>query len=287
MGTGLAAAGAAALNEILEIRQDTVMLRTRRRPLPAGDVSTLHALAFALATSFAGCGILNELVNPLTAFLGLANIVIYAAIYTPLKTRTSLSTLVGAVCGALPPLMGWTGAANSLGLGGVLLGLILFLWQIPHFLALVWMLRDDYARAGFRMLPLIDPQGHLTCLMIVLYSLALLPMGLVLMVAGVAGFPFAAASLVLGLGLLRLALELRRLKTPRNARRVFFASLVYLPLLMLALVIDVRVLGGRTGNRDDELAAAMAKPSASTSAAAPAVVPVGWDQRAQANAGRR
>jgi protoheme IX farnesyltransferase len=258
------------------------MLRTRRRPLPAGDVSAGHALAFALATSLAGCGILNELVNPLTALLGLANIVIYAAIYTPLKTRTSLSTLVGAICGALPPMMGWTGAANSLGLGALLLGLILFLWQIPHFLALVWMLRDDYARAGFRMLPLIDPQGHLTCLMIVLYSLALLPMGLVLMVTHVAGFPFAAASLILGLGLLRLALQLRRMKTPRNARRVFFASIIYLPLLMLALVIDVRWLSGRFGDRADDIAVAAATPAPNKNAGASPIVPATSNQRGSA-----
>ena len=191
-----------------------------------------------MATSLAGVAILNELVNPLTAFLGLANIVIYALVYTPLKPRTSLCTLVGAVCGALPPIMGWTAACGEIGLGGVLLGMILFLWQIPHFLALAWMLRDDYAKAGFRMLPLIDPLGHLTCLMIVLYSLALLPLGLAVTFSGVAGYPFAAASLALGLAFFLLTLKLRRMKTARNARRVFLASLVYLPLLMLLLVLD-------------------------------------------------
>jgi protoheme IX farnesyltransferase len=240
LGTGLAAAGASSLNQLLEIRRDAQMQRTCRRPLPAGQVSTLQAWLFALATSLAGVGILNELVNPLTALLGLANIVIYAAIYTPLKVRTSLCTLVGAVCGALPPIMGWTAAAGTIGLGGLLLGTILFLWQIPHFLALVWMLRDDYAKAGFRMLPLIDPQGHLTCLMIVLYSLALMPLGLVVTLSGLAGYLFAAVSLLLGLGMFLLALKLRRTKTPRNARRVFLASLVYLPLLMLFLVLDSR-----------------------------------------------
>ena len=238
LGTGLAGAGASALNQLLEIRRDALMRRTRGRPLPTGQISALHAALFAVATSLAGVAILNELVIPLTAFLGLANIVIYAAIYTPLKARSSLSTLVGAICGALPPIMGWTGATNSLGLGGLLLGTILFLWQIPHFLALAWMLRDDYAKAGFRMLPLVDPQGHLTCLMIVLYSLALLPLGLAVTFAGLAGSLFGAMSLVLGLGLLMLALELRRMKTPRNARRVFLASLIYLPLLMFFMVID-------------------------------------------------
>ena len=238
LGTGLAGAGASALNQLLEIRRDAMMRRTRGRPLPTGQISPLHATLFAVATSLAGVAILNELVNPLTAFLGLANIVIYAMIYTPLKPRTSLCTLVGAVCGALPPIMGWTAACGEIGLGGVLLGMILFLWQIPHFLALAWMLRDDYAKAGFRMLPLIDPLGHLTCLMIVLYSLALLPLGLAVTFSGMAGYPFAAASLALGLAFFLLTLKLRRMKTARNARRVFLASLVYLPLLMLLLVLD-------------------------------------------------
>ncbi len=207
LGTGLAGAGASALNQLLEIRRDALMQRTRLRPLPSGQISTVQALVFAMLTSLAGVGILNELVNPLTAFLGLANIVIYAVVYTPLKTRTSLCTLVGAVCGALPPMMGWTAASGQIGLGAVLLGTVLFLWQIPHFLALAWMLRDDYARAGFRMLPLIDPQGHLTCLMIVLYSLALLPLGLAVTFSGMAGYLFGAVSLVLGLGLLLLRLR--------------------------------------------------------------------------------
>jgi protoheme IX farnesyltransferase len=238
LGTGLAGAGASTLNQLLEIRRDGQMRRTRLRPLPTGQISALHAVLFALVTSLAGVVVLNELVNPLTALLGLANIVIYALIYTPLKTRTSLCTLVGAVCGALPPMMGWTAASGEIGLGAVLLGTILFLWQIPHFLALAWMLRDDYARAGFRMLPLIDPQGHLTCLMIVLYSLALLPLGMAVTFCGMAGYLFGAVSLVLGLGLFLLTLSLRRTKTPRNARRVFLASLVYLPLLMLFMVLD-------------------------------------------------
>ena len=212
LGTGLAAAGASTLNQLLEIRRDALMQRTRGRPLPSGQVSPLRAFIFALGTSAAGVGILNELVNPLTALLGLANIVIYALIYTPLKPRTSLCTLVGAVCGALPPIMGWTGAGNSNWLGAALLGTILFLWQIPHFLSLVWICRDDYAKAGFRMLPLIDPLGHLTCLMIVLYSLALLPLGLAVTFAGLAGYLFGAVSLLLGLGLFLLAVQVAPLE---------------------------------------------------------------------------
>jgi heme o synthase len=267
LGTGLAAAGASTLNQLLEIRRDALMQRTRGRPLPAGQVSLLAASVFALGTSAAGVGILNELVNPLTAFLGLANIVIYALVYTPLKPRTSLSTLVGAICGALPPIMGWTGAGNSQLLGALLLGTILFIWQIPHFLALVWVCRDDYARAGFRMLPLIDPLGHLTCLMIVLYSLALMPLGVAVTVTGLAGNLFGAVSLLLGLGLFLLALELRRVKTAQNARRVFLASLVYLPLLMLFMVLDGRPHGeiGSLEAASSMPVAAAAVPSAANS----------------------
>ncbi len=265
LGTGLAAAGASTLNQLLEIRRDALMRRTRGRPLPAGQVSPPAALVFALVTSAAGVGILNELVNPLTALLGLANIIIYSLVYTPLKPRTSLCTLVGAICGALPPIMGWTGAANSISLGAWLLGTILFLWQIPHFLALVWVCRDDYAKAGFRMLPLIDPRGHLTCLMIVLYSLALLPLGLAVTFAGLAGYLFAAVSLLLGLGLFLLAVQLLRAKTPRNARRVFLASLAYLPLLMLFVVVD-----GHPRSGADPVAVAATNVNL-----------VGWDQLAQ------
>jgi protoheme IX farnesyltransferase len=255
LGTGLAACGASALNQLLEIRRDAMMRRTRGRPLPTGQMSTMHAMLFAIVTSLAGVAVLNELVNPLTAVLGLANIVIYALIYTPLKPRTSLCTLVGAVCGALPPIMGWTAASGQIGLGALLLGMILFLWQIPHFLALAWMLRDDYAKAGFRMLPLIDPLGHLTCLMIVLYSLAMLPLGLAVTFTGQAGYLFAAASVGLGLAFFLLTLQLRRMKTARNARRVFLASIIYLPLLMFFLVLD------KTPHvRVDEPAVAQAAP---------------------------
>ena len=152
--------------------------------------------------------------------------------------RAAIRPMASSHEASLPPIMGWTGAANGFSLECLLLGTILFLWQIPHFLALVWFCRDDYARAGFRMLPLIDPQGHLTCLMIVLYSLALLPLCLAVTFTGMAGYLFGAVSMVLGLGWFLLAVQLRRVKTPQNARRVFFASLAYLPLLMLFMVID-------------------------------------------------
>ncbi len=240
LGTGLAAVGASTFNQILEVDRDAKMVRTRNRPLPAGRISRGHAFAFALVTTAAGLGVLNELVNPLTSLLGLANVLVYTLVYTPLKPRTSLNTLVGAICGALPPVMGWTGASNELTLGAGLLAAILFLWQVPHFLAFSWLYRSDYARAGYRMLPVIDPSGRLTCLLIVLYTLALLPMGLSATFCGMAGYLFGALSLVLGVGFFLLALQLRAAKTNENARRLFLASIIYLPLLLLFLVVDAR-----------------------------------------------
>ena len=240
LGTGLAAVGASTLNQIMEVDRDAKMDRTRDRPLPAGRISRPHALVFALLATAAGLAVLNERVNPLTALLALVNVLIYTLVYTPLKPRTSLCTLVGSICGAMPPVMGWTGAAGRLAPEALLLGAILFLWQVPHFLSLVWMYRDDYARAGYRMLPLIDPEGRLTCLMIVLYSLALMPLGLAATFCGMAGGLFGAASLVLGSGLFLLALRLRADKSRENARRVFLASLAYLPLLLGFMVLDAR-----------------------------------------------
>jgi protoheme IX farnesyltransferase len=247
LGTGLAAVGASTFNQVLEVDRDARMRRTRHRPLPSGRISRGHAFLFALVVTAAGIVVLNELVNPLTALLGLANVLIYTLLYTPLKPRTSLNTLVGAICGALPPMMGWTGAANQLALGAYLLGAILFLWQVPHFLALSWLYRTDYANGGYRMLPVIDPTGRLTCLLIVLYSLALLPLGLALTFCGVAGCLFGAMSLALGLGFFLLGLQLRTVRSEQNARRVFLASIAYLPLVLLLLVADARPVAADAG----------------------------------------
>jgi heme o synthase len=238
LGTGLAAAGAATLNQVLETDRDAKMRRTCGRPLPAGLISRWHAFGFGMITVAVGVEVLNRFVNPLTALLGLANVLIYVLIYTPLKPRTSLNTLVGSICGALPPVMGWTGAANNISIEPLLLGGILFLWQVPHSLSFVWLYRDDYAKAGYRMLPVVDPTGRFTCLAILLYWLALMPLGLVITFRGMAGCLFAAASLLMGLALFLLSLQLRAAKTEHNARRMFFASIAYLPLLLAMMVAD-------------------------------------------------
>lgn len=238
LGTALAAAGAMALNQWQEAARDARMERTRRRPLPAGDLSPGLALVFGLALAAAGIAVLAALVNLLTAALGLAVVLLYTLVYTPLKVRSPLATLVGAVCGALPPMMGWTAVTNGLGLGAWILAGVLFLWQIPHFLALAWLYREDYERGGFRMLPLVDRQGDVTALMAVLYALALVPVSLSAALAGLAGGAYAAGALVLGGGLVLSSVALARSRAEADARRLFVATLLYLPLLLGLLAVD-------------------------------------------------
>lgn len=238
VGTACAALGANSFNQWREAALDARMERTRRRPLPMGQLTPRHALVWAWSVSLAGVLILAWFVNGLTAFLGALNIGIYVLIYTPLKRVSSLCTLAGAVCGAIPPLMGWSAATGGLAYGAWLLAATLFVWQIPHFLSLAWLYRADYARGGFRMLPVTDPSGQMTCPVIVLYSLALVPVGLAFFVGGLSGYFFLFTSFLLGLSFLHLGLRLYFRRTEENARRVFFASLIYLPLFMGFLVID-------------------------------------------------
>jgi heme o synthase len=238
LGTALAAASAAALNQVVEVERDRRMHRTRRRPLPRGVVSIRHASIWGVSLGVIGVAMLALLVNPLTAALGAANIVIYLWLYTPLKTRSTLNTLVGAVCGAVPPVMGWTAATGSLGGGGWVLGGILFIWQIPHFLALAWMYREDYRRGGYRMLPVVDTEGRFTGPIVVLYCLALVPVSLLLTVLGHVGWVYAGGALGLGVMFLIAAIRLWRRLDDRSARKLFLASIVYLPLLLLLIVVD-------------------------------------------------
>ena len=238
VGTLLAAGSANALNQWWEVARDGRMSRTRHRPLPAGRIGHVHAVAWALVVGVMGVGLLAVTVNVLAAALALATIGIYLFIYTPLKTRSTLNTLVGAVCGAIPPMIGWAAATGRLDAGAWLLGIILFIWQIPHFMALAWLYRRDYRLGGFRMLPAVDPTGEVTGRLVVLYSLALLPIGLVTMVIGLTGYVYAIGSLVLGAALLAVCWHLYRRRTDLSARRLFVASLIYLPLVMLLMLID-------------------------------------------------
>ncbi len=238
-GTGLAALGANALNQWREAGPDAAMRRTRGRPLPARRVTRRAALVFGLTAGLAGPGLLVTSVNSLAAVLALAAFVLYVWLYTPLKTRTPANTLVGAVVGALPPVVGWAGACGRLELGASLLAGILFLWQIPHFLALAWLYRDDYARGGFWMLPRADTTGSLTGCAAVVYALVLIQATLVPTLTGYTGWLYAAGAAVLGVGLVAAAARLERQRSDAAARQLFLASIVYLPILLALMLVDM------------------------------------------------
>lgn len=238
LGTALAALGANAFNQVLERSSDALMERTKHRPLPSGQMDPVRALTYAAFCVTAGIFVLATQVNALTAGLALIVEVLYLFVYTPLKRRTPANTLVGAVVGAIPPMMGWTAVRGSIDPGGWILFLILFVWQMPHFLSLAWLYREDYARGGYRMLPSVDPTGRMTGAAVVLYSFALLPLAIAVLMAGLAGWVFLVGAFVLALPLLVLAIRLSQQRTHANARRLFFGTLIYLPLLFGLLVID-------------------------------------------------
>jgi heme o synthase len=236
-GTGLVAGGASAFNQVIERRTDALMRRTRLRPMADGRLPVPDAVVYAAALSLAGLGILALLVNPLSAVVALATLVSYAAIYTPLKLRTSFATVIGAIPGALPPVIGWAAAADELSQGAWILFGILFLWQLPHFLAIAWMYREDYARAGLLMLPVIEPDGRSTARQTVLYTAALLPLSLAPTLIGMTTPTYFVAALILTLGFLVLTLQFARSRSVGDARRVFFASIIYLPILWILMII--------------------------------------------------
>lgn len=238
LGTALTAGGSMILNELWERARDSRMLRTRHRPIPAGDVTPTAALLLGCAAVVAGISTLALFVNALTALLGFTVVFLYVFAYTPLKTRSTSCTLIGAVCGAIPPVMGWSAATGTIGFGAWLLAAVLFFWQIPHFLALAWLYREDYARGGFKVLPVLDTSGRTTTRLANLYILALLPLGTVAALSGVTGWSAAAGSFLLGVGLLAAGLQLARSRSDRSARRLFLATLVYLPLVLGLLVAD-------------------------------------------------
>jgi protoheme IX farnesyltransferase len=235
-GTALVAGGASAFNQVFERRTDALMWRTRQRPMADGRMSPQDALVYAALLSLAGLAALALAVNVLSALVALATLVSYAAIYTPLKLRTSFATVIGAIPGALPPVIGWAAATNGLDEGAWILFGILFLWQLPHFLAIAWMYREDYARAGFPMLAVIEPDGRSTARQSVLYAAALLPLSLAPTLVGIAGPFYFAAALVLTLAFLALTLRFAKTRSVDDARRVFFGSILYLPLLWSLMI---------------------------------------------------
>jgi len=238
VGTGLVAAGASALNMLLERRTDALMHRTRNRPLPAGRLRPGDVLAWGFVLTAAGVLVLGWLSGTLAAGVALLTWLSYLVFYTPLKPRTSLSTVVGALPGALPPVIGWTAARGSLDAGAFVLFAILFLWQIPHFLAIAWIYREDYARGGLPMLPVLDPEGKVTGRQAVANSLALLLVSLTPRAAGMAGNVYLVGAVVLGLAFTGVAFRAAALRSAPAARRLFIASIVYLVSLCALLIAD-------------------------------------------------
>jgi heme o synthase len=231
IGTALVAGGAAAFNEILERDTDALMRRTRTRPLPDGRMRVSTAVWFAGALSVCGLALLAVGANMLAAGVAAATLSSYALIYTPLKARTSLSTLVGGVPGALPPMIGWAAATGTLSIEAWVLFAIVFLWQMPHFLAIAWLCREDYARAGLPMLPVVEPDGRSTAQQVVLYASVLVPVSLAPTLVGLTGRVYFGGALALGLAFFALAVQFARARTNGSARRLFLGSITYLPLL--------------------------------------------------------
>ncbi|MBI4418114.1 MAG: protoheme IX farnesyltransferase [Ignavibacteriales bacterium] len=247
LGTLLLGGGAGALNQYAERSWDALMKRTERRPLPSGRLQAWQAFLFGVTTSIVGLAILFFMLNMITGFLGIVTFILYVLVYTPLKRYTWYATLVGAVPGALPPVMGWTAAGGELGGTAAILFLILFFWQMPHFFSLAWMYRKDYGRAGYRMLTVLDLSGTRTSRQTLLHCVALIPASLALTFLNVTGTMYAAGALVLGCGFLALSVLFRHYtsmpftqtsKVNSAARIVFFASLIYLPSLFFLMTVD-------------------------------------------------
>jgi heme o synthase len=234
----LLAFGVATLNQYIERDIDKLMTRTENRPLPSGRLSAVEALVFGSILCIVSEVYLYFAVNPLTALLGLAVIVGYVFLYTPLKTRTSLSTAIGAIPGALPPLLGFTAASNEISLGAWITFAILFVWQFPHFLAIAWMYREQYAKAGILMLPVIEPEGKITARQIVAFAVILLPISISAYFVQLAGVVYLIGAIVLGLWFLYESVKMARLKTDAQAKKLLRVSVIYLPLIYLLLALN-------------------------------------------------
>ena len=238
LGTGLSAGGAGALNQYLEREQDKRMERTRNRPLPSGLIQPLDALLFGLILVLIGSILLVWKVNLLTGFLSLMTAFLYVLIYTPMKKLTWLNTSLGSIPGALPPMGGWTAATGSIDSGAWILFAILYLWQHPHFFAIAWMCKNDYKKAGFKMLPVIEPNGSRTIRQIFWHLSLMIPVSLLPFISGMMGTVYLAGASLLTLGYFCSAIPMLRLKSKENASKILKASVFYLPLLFVIIIID-------------------------------------------------
>ncbi len=237
-GIALLCSGISALNQYIERGLDGLMHRTEARPLPSGKLAPGRALLFGAILAGGATVYLALAINPLTSALGVFTLASYLFLYTPLKTRTSLSTVVGAVPGAMPPFIGWVAARGVMEVEAWVLFAILFLWQFPHFLAIAWMYRDDYARAGIKMLPAVEPDYRVTSQQIVIYALTLVPVSLLPVLVHVAGDLYLYGAIVLGSLLLYYSIRAAVVKTKWQARRLLLASVLYLPALFGLMVLD-------------------------------------------------
>lgn len=238
LGITFLAFGVATLNQYWERETDILMERTAKRPLPTQKVSANEALIFGILLCVVSEIYLLFFVNGLTAVLGLVVIVGYVLLYTPLKRITSASTAIGALPGAMPPLMGWTSSANEITLGAWALFALLFLWQFPHFLAIAWMYKDQYAKAGIKMLPVVEPEGKITAQQIVIFTIILLPISVAPFFIGLTGWVYLVGASLLGLWFLYTSIEMARAKTVKKARKLLLVSVLYLPLIFALMVFN-------------------------------------------------
>ncbi len=238
IGIALLSSGIATLNQYIERDLDALMRRTADRPLPSGRLLPKEALVFGIGLTVIAQLYLAVLVNPLSALLGLTVISGYLFGYTPLKTKTTLSTMVGAFPGAVPPLIGWAAARGEIGIEAWVLFAILFLWQFPHFLAIAWMYREDYGRANILMLPVVEPDGRVTAQQIVVYTVLLIPVSLLPAFLGMSGRIYLVGAIILGLLFLYSSIRAALSKSRQEARRLLLASVIYLPLLFILMVVN-------------------------------------------------
>jgi heme o synthase len=238
LGTLFVGGGAGTLNQYIERNLDVLMHRTENRPLPAGRIPERHALVFGIGLAVLGVLQLLVFTHVVAAFLAVVTLASYLFLYTPLKRVTPFATVVGGIPGALPPLIGWTAVSGELSMGAWSLFFILFFWQMPHFLSLGWMYRKDYARAEFRLLTVVDPSGDISSRQILVYCVALIPAALMPTMVGMLGMIYFAGAGVLSLAFLWLAVKLYRDRSNANARRLFFASLMYLSMLVALMIVD-------------------------------------------------
>jgi heme o synthase len=237
IGTILIGGAAGVLNQYIERRYDAMMKRTEQRPLPAGRVQPAEALIFGIVLGVAGLSYLAILTNVVAVTLSMLTLVSYLVIYTPLKRKTPFATIVGGIPGALPPLIGWTIVRGSVSMEAWALFFILFFWQMPHFLSLAWMYRNDYARASYRLLTVLDTTGRITGRQILVYSIALIPASLMPMVVGLAGMFYFFSMVILSFGFLGVAIYFYRVRTNAAARKLFYSSLLFLPAIFFLIMI--------------------------------------------------